>query len=107
MSHNGETPNGEVPKIILDAHLKKVSTGISSPIEAVNLLSHSGIFKNEPLMNKILDYLVSDLEKINQEDRKKIATLLSQHVIFLNAKINDHPERAELLKKMKDVLYLL
>lgn len=106
MSHNGET-NGEVPEVILDAHLKKVSTAVSSPIEAINLLGNSGIRKNESLMNKILDYLASDLEKINKEDRKKIANLLSQHLIFLNVNISEHPERAELSKKIKEALFLL
>ncbi|AKM81731.1 MAG: hypothetical protein UT13_C0001G0772 [Candidatus Pacebacteria bacterium GW2011_GWF2_38_9] len=97
--------NGEVQKTILDAHLKKVSTGTTSPDEAKNLLHHSGIYKNGPVMNKILDYITSNIGSINIEDRKEMATLLSQHFMFLNAK--KYPERAELSRKMQEALLVL
>lgn len=108
MSHNGEIPSEEIPKTILDVHLKKeISTEIANTQEALNLLSHSGIFKNEALMNRIMDYIVSNLESINTADREKMATFLSQHFIFLNVKLADHPERVGLAKRVQETLLVL
>lgn len=97
--------NGEVPKTILDPHRKEVSTGIKNSDEAKNLLHHSGIYKNEPVMNKIINYIIPNIGNINIEDRKEMATLLSQHFMFLNAK--KYPERAELSKRMQEALLVL
>lgn len=97
--------NGEVPKTILDPHRKEVSTGIKNSDEAKNLLHHSGIYNNEPVMNRIINYIVSNIETIGPEDRKEMSTLLAQHFMFL--KVKDHPERAELSRKMQEALLVL